>query len=526
MVLNLFSFVKDPFTEKASIDYDLLYKMAYEQQRLMDDLVDLEIEAVDKIIKKIESENNPINETELELWKKIKETGLAGRRTGSGITALGDMLAALGIKYDSKEGLEIADKVMRTKMEAELDCTIDLAILRGSFKGWENTKEFNTSGTEFLGKGKNYFYQMLINEFPYQVERMLTYGRRNVSWSTIAPTGSVSILTQTTSGLEPLFQPYYTRRKKINHNETTARVDYVDDNGDKWQEYPVLHPKFKEWYLLNCSDEMSDLTILSKEDLQKAFELSPWYKSTANDISWEKRLEIQEVLQKYTSHSISSTINLPENITLETVQNIYLEASKKGLKGVTIYREGSRSGVLVSSQNKDKNGTTEFEQHDAPKRPKSLPCQIHKTVVKGTEYLVVVGLFEGKPYEVFAQKNNWNIKGNHLEGNTIKVKKGQYDVQIKDDFRIEDFTSDMEPIEEDITRGYSFGLRHGGNISFAVEQLKKSQSSLVDFSKAIARVLSRYVEEKEEGNCPECKTGKLIMQEGCTKCDSCQYSRC
>lgn len=542
MVINLFSFVKNPFTIDSYIDYELLYQVSYEQQRLMDDFVDLEIEAVDKIINKIENDEGPeeIKAIELNLWKKIKETGLAGRRTGSGITALGDMLAALGIKYDSKEGLEIADKVMRTKMKAELDCTIDLAILRGSFKGWENTKEFNTSGTEFLGKGKNDFYQMLINEFPYQVERMLTYGRRNVSWSTIAPTGSVSILTQTTSGLEPLFMPFYIRSKKITDKDSDVKVAYIDESGDKWQEYAVLHPKFKDWYKQYVKVRREDFTeegfdntvleYLNKDRLQKLFEKSPWYGSTANDIDWKNRVEMQSILQKYTTHSISSTLNLPKDTPVETVRDIYFEAWKKGLKGVTIYREGSRDGVLNAEGKKNK---TSFEQHDAPKRPKTLPCQIHKTVVKGTEYLVVVGLFEGKPYEVFAQENKWNIKGNHLEGEAVKVKSGVYNIVIIDPMLyststllLENFTSDMEPVQEDITRGYSYGLRHGGNVEYAVEQLGKSKSSLVDFSKAIARVLSRYVPEKSTGDCPECKTGTLIMQEGCTKCNSCQYSKC
>lgn len=323
------------------------------------------------------------------------------------------------------------------------------------------------------------------------------------------------------------------RRKKVNPSDKDVRIDFTDDNGDTWQEFPVLHPKFKEWININfdslgLSGQQAIEDEMSQDNLQKAFEKSPWYGSTANDIDWEYRLKMQEVLQKYTSHSISSTLNLPENTSVDTVSQIYMKASQMGLKGVTIYREGSRSGVLVDSSKKDKQL---FEYNDAPKRPKELPCEIHKTTVKGTEYLVVVGLMKGKPYEVFAQENRWNIKGNHLQGETIKVKKGKYNVQIKDDLLIEDFTSNMKPIEEDITRGYSFGLRHGGSIVFAVEQLNKSESSMVEFSKAIARVLKRYIPDDTviKESLESCETPdqcNVVFEEGCKKCNTCGISKC
>lgn len=533
--MNLFSFVDEPFTDNAKIDYKKLYEVSYEQQRLMDDLVDLEIESIDKIIQKIKSDPEPYNikERELDLWENVKKQAINGRRTGSGITGLADMLAALGVKYDSDEALEIIDEVMKTKMEGELDCTIDLSILRGSFENQDVNKEFAISQIGTLDYGFNNWYDFVLKQFPEQAYRMAKYKRRNISFSTIAPTGSVSILTQTSSGCEPVFMPFYMRRKKINPNDKNSRIDFTDQNGDKWQEFPVLHTKFRDWcyqyYLDNYKDEFDetfDQIMLNIETVETLFERSPWYKSTANDIDWEYRLKMQEVLQKYTTNAISSTLNLPENTSVDTVSQIYMKASQMGLKGVTIYREGSRSGVLVSNDSKPKKG---FEQHDAPKRPKVLLGEIHKTTVKGTEYLVVIGLMENKPYEVFAQENKWNIKGNHLQIDIVKVKSGRYDIYIKDELVIEDFTKDMKPVEEDITRGYSYGLRHGGSVQYAVEQLSKSKSSMVDFSKAISRVLKRYLSEKEilnRAKCSNCGSSNLKYEEGCMTCLDCGSSKC
>ncbi len=519
--LNLYSFVVDPFTDHAILDTQKLYEVAYEQQRLADDLIDLEIEQVDKIINKIEKEGNEQDLIELDLWKNVREAAIKGRRTGCGITALADTLAALGIKYDSQEGIDMTEQIMKTKMRGELDCSIDLAILRGTFDGWNNSLEFREvqklSGS--VNRGTNSFYEMLLEEFSEQVKRMQEYSRRNVSFSTVAPTGSVSILTQTSSGCEPLFMPYYMRRKKVNPDSKDIRVDFTDQNGDKWQEFPVLHPKFKDW----CDTQMTSISSepISNNELPELFKASPWYGSTANDIDWRKRLEIQAVLQKYTTNAISSTLNLPSNVSIETVRSIYMEAHGLGLKGVTIYVEGSRSGVLVDTSKKD---APVFQQHDAPKRPKCLPVDIHTTVSKGIKWNVIVGLFDGKPYEVFAVPHFTNES--HLD--LCKVTKGRYDLLKNGETYSENITSDMSDEEDVVTRLCSAGLRHGADITYLVEQLGKSHGDITSFSKAISRCLKKYINVEKittKSECPECQS-ELTYEEGCKKCPSCGFSAC
>jgi len=538
MCMNLFSMVDIPFTDKAEVDYDLVYRIAYEQQRLMDDLVDLEIEQVDKIIAKIESDPElmDVKNTELSLWKNVKKAAIAGRRTGSGITGLADMLAALGLKYDSDEALKITDKVMKTKMKAELDCSIDLAILRGSFEAWNENKEFDIIPDNALKEGKNDFYQMILDEFPEQAVKMSVYGRRNISWSTIAPTGSVSILTQTSSGCEPVFMPFYMRRKKVNPNDKDTRVDFTDQNGDTWQEYPVFHEKFKDWLQLvgthgvtevgnfNYVDKVDNWALFGKVNptIEECVEQSPWYKSTANDIDWNRRLKIQEVLQRYTSNAISSTLNLPEDTTLDTVSQIYMNASKMGLKGVTIYREGSRSGVLVDSSKKDK---TVFESRDAVERPKVLDAESHITTVQGTKFNVLVGLLNGKPYEVFGFGQVHFDKG---VGKLIKEKKGKYTYE-SDTTHSLDIANGMTDEQAALTRLISTSLRHGADIQFIVEQLQKTDGDITSYTKAIARVLKKYINEDDllaRAKCQNCGSTNLKYEEGCLSCLDCGSSKC
>jgi ribonucleoside-diphosphate reductase alpha chain len=528
MVLNLFSFVKDPFTDKAEIDYEQLYQISYEQLRLTDDLVDLEIEHLERIINKIKSDPEPIEEKQIELtlWENVRQMAIDGRRTGCGITALGDMLAALGLKYDSDESLEVVDKIMSTKMKGELDCTIDLAILRGTFNNWDAKLEYidaTKAGLDIIGN--NSFYDMLITDFNEQFQRMFKYGRRNVNFSTIAPCGSISLETQTTSGCEPLFMPFYMRRKKVNPNDKNVIIDFTDQNGDKWQEFPVLHSKFKDWCIsiLPAVDTYywsKDIENLTNEELKVAFEKSPWYGSTANDINWQKRVEMQAVLQKYTSSAISTTLNLPETITHEEVSNIYMESWRQGLKGQTIYVQNSRTGVLVNTDNKKKDS---FEYHDAPKRPKCLPVDVFTTVSKGTKWNVIVGLFDGKPYEVFAVPHFTNES--HLE--LCKVAKGRYDLLKNKETYSEDITANMSDEEDVVTRLCSAGLRHGADITYLVEQLGKSHGDITSFSKAISRCLKKYINVEKvtaKSECPECQ-GELRYEEGCKKC-SCGFSAC
>jgi ribonucleoside-diphosphate reductase alpha chain len=528
MALNLFSFVKNPFTDEAGIDLELLYKMAYEQQRLADDLVDLELEHIDRIITKINADKEPmeVKRTELELWKNIKKVAASGRRTGCGFTALGDMLAALRVKYDSIEGKAIIEQVMATKMEGELDCTIDLAVTRGPFDGWDSTLELEEGieDPETMNYG-NDFYMMLWEKFEYQANRMKQHGRRNVSWSTVAPTGSVSILTQTTSGLEPLFMPYYMRRKKVNPGEQGVRVDFTDQNGDNWMEYPILHTKFRDWLVTYLSkveqeDKPNDVNTMTNEELEVYFKISPWYGSTANDIDWLERVEIQAIIQKYTTHSISSTINLPSTATQKDVSEIYMAAYKAGLKGVTVYRDGSRTGVLVNN-NSTKEET--FEYKDAVKRPRELDAEVHWSISNGVAYKVIVGMLNSKPYEVFIDESEEKYTGN---GVSFKKSKGSYFFKQNDISY--DITSYMTDEQEAITRLASGMLRHGSDIKYVVEQLNKVDGELFSFTKSLARVLKKYIPEgaKSTVSCEDCGSEDVIFEEGCSKCRECGSSKC
>lgn len=523
IAVNYFSFVDNPFTPEAKFDLEKFYKINYEAMRLSDDLIDLELENIDKILRKIMEDPEPFEDkrTEFELWTKIKETAAASRRTGLGFTALGDTLAALGLKYDSDEAIKLIEQISKTKMESELDCTIDLAILRGTFEGWDTNKEF------YQTQGRNTFYKMLMDEFPEHSLRMIKYGRRNVSWSTVAPTGTVSLMSQTTSGIEPLFSPYYFRRKKINPNDEGVRVDFTDQNGDKWQEFPVLHPKFKDWILWYDRANGSKIENMNKEVLQYFFELSPYYKSTANDIDWVKRVEIQGIIQKYITHSISSTINLPNSVTEAEVSEIYMESWKKGLKGITVYRDGSRSGVLITESTKDKQDT--FEYRDAPKRPKELPCDIHHLKIKDEKFTVLIGMLDNKPYEVFVIP--YEIGKNYKTGFLNKQKSGKYNLTVSIDEELPlifDVAEKMTDTEETLTRLISTSLRHGSNIQFIVEQLNKSKGDMFSFSKSIARVLKKYIPDgtKSTVKCNECGSSNVIFQEGCMGCKDCGSSKC
>lgn len=536
IAVNLFSFVENPFTSEASFDFKKFYQVNYEAMRLSDDLIDLESEYIDKIINKIKQDPEPeyIKQRELDLWEKIKRTALSSRRTGLGFTALADTLAALGLKYDSDEALAMVESIMKEKMASELDCTIDLAILRGTFEGWSLKKEFSLGrGKEdsydyVSSSGKNDFYQFIHDKFPEQAYKLVQYGRRNVSFSTVAPTGTVSLLAQTTSGIEPLFMPFYMRRKKINPGQEGVRVDFTDQNGDTWQEFPVLHPKFKDWIQLNSRELLAlegevDFGVLDKNVLQLLFEKSPWYGSTANDINWLQRVKMQSVIQKYITHSISSTINLPSDVSEEEVSKIYMESWKAGLKGITVYRDGSRSGVLVSDNSVQKD---EFGYNKAPKRPKELDAELYYAVSKGRKYAIIVGLYDGKPYEIFAFENP--LVEENLKGKVIKKKKGNYQF-TSPEYNIENLELSSELSEERmLTRWISLLLRHGANPKFVVEQTEKSQVSIVSFSKVLIRILKKYIPDGEKStvSCNDCGSTNTRFEEGCSKCLDCGSSKC
>ena len=531
IALNLYSFVKNSFTKDAEFDSKKFYEITYEAMRLSDDLIDLEIQHIDRILNKLQAdiETNEVKRTELELWNKIKKTAQDSRRTGLGFTALGDCLAALGYKYDSEEALLFIEQMMHVKMEAELDCTIDLSILRGTFEGW-NPKVENTYSERggLPSCGENLFYQFVWDNFFEQAKRMEQCGRRNVSWNTVAPTGTVSLLTQTTSGIEPIFSLHpYIRRKKINPNDKDVRVDFVDESGDSWQEYAVIHPKLIDYMKLfninifldvNTKEEQEELVKITKEFLDT--HTTPWDGSTANDIDWIKRVETQSIIQKYTTHSISSTINLPNSVSEQEVSEIYLESWKKGLKGITVYRDGSRDGVLISSEtNKSRD---EFNYVDAVKRPKQLDAEVHMTKVGGVPHYVIVGLLNNKPYEIFIENKELPIG----KGTLIKQSKGNYKF-IKEDFE-KIVTSEMSDEQAAITRLTSTSLRHGTDIKFLVEQLNKCDGDLFSFTKGLARTLKKYIPDgvKSTVSCQDCGSDDVIFEEGCNKCRSCGSSKC
>lgn len=529
IAINLFSFVDKPFTKEATFNHKKFYEINYEAMRLSDDLIDLEIKHIKRILNKIDSdpESEEVKFREKQLWKKVLKTAKSSRRTGLGFTALGDTLAAIGVKYDSKEGLIITEAIMQTKLKSEFDCSIDMAITRGPFTGWNASQEFDLIASNEL-IGNNDFYSMLYDEFPKLAMRMYDYGRRNVSLSTIAPTGSLSIIAKAikhsnlSSGMEPTFMPYYMRRKKINPNDENVRVDFTDVNGDTWQEYPIVMGAFKDWFIIKADSEhaphiaLERLSQASANDMEEIYKQSPWYGSTANDINWTKRVEMQSILQKYITHSISSTVNLPKDVEKSEVSEIYIEAWKQGLKGITVYRDGSRSGVLVAD---NKN----FESKDAIKRPKELKAETYYSTSKGEDYHVIIGLLEDKPYEIFIDDSDNKYS---REGIIVKESRGKYIFKNGGDpINIRTFMSDEQ---EAITRLVSANLRHGTDVKFIVEQLQKTPGDMFSFTKSLARVLKKYIPDGELSTvqCLECKSDNVRFQEGCSTCQDCGSSKC
>lgn len=539
IAINTFGFVNHPFTPNAWFDYETFYEIVYEAMRLSDDLVDLEIEAIGKILDKIDSdpESEDVKRVEKELWIKIRDTAEASRRTGLGVTGIGDTLAALNIKYDSLKGQNTKDAIMSQKMLAELDCTIDLSILRGSFPGYDNDLEFKIKDSEFKindseVEGNNDWYNFLLIDYPTQAHRMIQYGRRNLSFSTIAPTGSVSLMAQVTSGLEPLFQPYYIRRKKINSPED--RVDFIDELGDKWTEYGILHPKFKDWARINFFLSSEDLEKFSKEDLEDLFKQSPWYGSTANDIDWIKRVESQAILQKYVTHSISSTINLPSTVTHEEVSDIYLESWKRGLKGVTVYVDGSRSGVLVTENTQSK---------DTPlTRPKEIPCKVLRFKNERKNWIAFIGLIDNKPYEIFTGINDLDefpVPTHVEEGTIIKItqegEKSRYDFQYIDKYG---YTNTLGGLNRVFSKEYWNYARFTStllrknipllDVIDVINKLEFSNKSLNSWQAGMIRSLSSFVEDgtKAKDVCEECGDENVIYENGCKTCKACGHSAC
>ena len=512
IALNLFGCVDNPFTPQAKFNFEKFYEVTYEAQRLMDDLVELEIEAIQRILDKVNSDDEPdyIKDTEVRTWKLLLETGKKGRRTGLGFTAFADALAALGFGYDSEEGLKATEEIMKTKLRAEFDSSIDMAIERGAFEGF-NTRYENDSD----------FIQMLKEEFPEIAGRMMVYGRRNISISTVAPTGSLSIIAQSSSGMEPVFMLSYKRRKKIMTSNVDVKVDFVDSLGDKWQEFDVYHTKLKMW-----------MDVTGETDITK----SPYFGSTAPEIDWIKRVEIQALIQKYITHSISSTINLPNDVSLEKVSEIYMESWKQGLKGITVYRDGSRSGVLVSKDEKKKE---EYKETHAPKRPEALDCDIIRFVNDREKWIGFVGLLGEAPYEVFTGKaDEITIPLSVTRGKMVRVKKGDIS-----SYNFHYIQGEKEIVVEQINRAFdkhywnyakliSGVLRHGMPLPFVVDtiaSLNLEDALITTWKNGVGRMIKRYIKDGTvagDKKCKDCGAESVIYQEGCLVCNSCGSSKC
>lgn len=534
---NLYSFVKNPFTKDAYFDFDEAYKVFYEQMTLGDIIVDLEEDYIKRIIEKIEykdSDPRELKDRVISLWDKILKSGKEGRRVGAGFTALGDTLAALGLKYNySPKTQKVLNDIFETKMRAELDATIDMSILYGSFVGFDINKEYYISDDfHSIDSGKNEMFNRMLEIFPEQINRMFKYGRRNVSWSTAAPTGSLSILSQTTSGIEPLFSPFYMRRKKV-IDEKTERIDYIDPaDGQKFTMFPVFHPKFK-WWIENIYNPGSDATKLTKEEVNEIFKTSPWFGSCANDINWKDRVYIQSLVQKYTTHAISSTINLPNDIKADIVKNIYTESWKVGLKGNTIYRDGSRGGVLVTSTNTDNKNpdSQDFDETRAPKRPIRLPAVYHTIRSKGKTYSVIIGFYQNKPYEVFIASDydylpqNLDDYNDCIKGEIVKEGKDWYNFESKT-FILKEI-SDIENEEKMLSLMISMALRHRTPLKYVIKTIEKTKPFAGSFAHKLIKILSKYVPDGEESGtvCPDCGA-KLRYEGGCCVCPDCGWSKC
>ena len=520
LLLNVvYNYVDNPFTKHAKFNTELFYKNCKLSQRLMDDIIDVEIECIGNIIKKIRKDPEPqnIKSNELELWKRIKEKCEKGRRTGIGMTGLADAIAALGMKYGSDESIEFVDNVYRLMKFACYESSIEMAEKAGPFPIWNQEQE---KDNPFLLRLKSEEVEVggVVIHGEDLYKRMKKSGRRNIALLTSSPAGTMSILTQTSSGIEPVFSLVYKRRKKIIHGDTNFRTDFVDKTGDCWMEFEVLHPPVKKW-----------MEVTGETDITK----SPWYGCCANDIDWKQRVKLQSVAQKSIDHSISATVNLPSTATIEDVKEIYESAWKMGCKGITVYRAGCRDGVMMEVDKPPTEGIVNTV--DTP-RPKSLPCDVHHINVKGKGYFVLVGMYNGAPFEVFAGTNGIFPK-EIQHGIIIKKKKNFYKFETSpgvskdDEFECSPITMSMSEVERAISRLISGLLRCGAKMVFIVDQLEKVGESeeMHSFSRALSRVLKKYIADgtaEPDAQCPECKANSMVRQGGCPTCTSCGYSKC
>ena len=529
LAINLYSYVKHPFTPEAEFDFELFKQHVQKGQKLMDDLIDLEMEKIERILAKIESDPEPegIKRTEKELWLNIKMKCLEGRRTGFGITAEGDMLAAMGLTYGTDEATAFAVEVQKTLACSAYRSSALMARDRGAFPIYDYKLEENNPFIQRLKSADEELYSL-----------MKQYGRRNIALLTIAPTGSVSICTQTSSGIEPAFLVSYRRRRKVNPNDSEATISFTDEEGQAWEEYNVLHHKFAVWAEINGYNVADLVHKYTDEQLQEVIAKSPYNNATANCVNWVNKVKMQGAIQKWVDHSISVTVNIPKETSEEVVDKIYQTAWESGCKGMTIYRDGSRNGVLVSGSSKNNNTFTETK---APKRPKKLEADIIRFQNDKEKWIAVVGLYEGRPYEIFSGKAASFVLPNSVEkGWVIRVKEednlpARYDFQFLDN---DGYKVTIEGLSRMFKKEYwnyakliSGILRHGMPITNVIDLISKltlDTDSINTWKNGIARALKKYVKDGtivEGEKCPQCG-GKIIYTSGCKQCSDCGWSKC
>ena len=534
LAINLYSYVVNPFTPDAYFDYDLFKKHVGLAQRIMDDIIDLESEKIEMILAKIDSdpESMEVRQTERHLWEKIQRKTLQGRRTGVGITAEGDMIAALGLRYGTEEATDCAELIQKTLALAAYRSSVMLAKERGAFEIFDAKRE-----------EKNPFINRLREADPVLYEDMLKYGRRNIACLTIAPTGTTSLMTQTTSGIEPVFLPVYKRRRKVNPNDSEARVDFVDETGDAFEEYIVFHHKFVTWMQANGYSASKKYT---QEEVEELVAKSPYYKATSNDVDWLQKVRMQGRIQKWVDHSISVTINLPNDVSEELVDSLYVEAWRCGCKGCTVYRDGSRSGVLIATDKKKKKEDCNCMQPPVivSTRPRELDADVVKFQNNREKWIAFVGLLNGRPYEIFTgladDDEGIMLPKNVSKGTIIRSYdedgNKHYDFQFKNKrgykMTIEGLDGKFNPEYWNYAKLISGVLRYGMPIDQViklVQGMELNSESINTWKNGVERALKKYLPNGMEAKgqkCPNCGLETLIYQEGCLICTNCGASKC
>ena len=541
LAINLYSYVVNPFTDKAYFDFDLFRRHVAAAQRIMDDIIDLEMEKIDVILEKIESdpETEEVKGTERHLWHKIKAKTGKGRRTGVGTTAEGDMIAAMGLRYGTTEATDFSESVHKALALAAYGSSVNLARERGAFEVYDTEREKN-----------NPYINRLREADPALYEDMKRYGRRNIACLTIAPTGTTSLMTQTTSGIEPVFLPVYKRRRKVNPNEVDVRVDLVDENGDSFEEYIVYHPKFVEWMKIAGIPVRQDYT---QEELEEIVARSPYYKATSNDIDWLEKVRMQGRVQKWVDHSISVTINLPSTVTEELVNKLYVEAWRCGCKGCTVYRDGSRTGVLVAMEKKkDKKAENAAESAATGliptpppiKRPIELVCDVVRFQNNKEKWIAFVGLVDGRPYEIFTgladDDDGIFCPKSVTKGKIVKTvdasgnKRYDFEFINKRGYRtvIPGLSDKFNPEYWNYAKLISGVLRYGMPIDQVLKLvggLELDNQSINTWKMGVERALKKYLPNGTKANgqrCPNCGAETLVYQEGCLICTTCGTSKC